>query len=153
MPKRRTKRIKWILLVIICILGLLETTLLAFESHIDNNLHKIACSTPFPFAMIRGRVINSVTKQPIANATVTVQGWHRLAWTCEYYDNFAPVVMQTDHLGEFAPWYSVESEVRIEIVIAAAGCQTLSERATSDRFYINLNDLDYKPEFRLNCPA
>src|SRR5262245_20891114 len=116
MPKRRTKRIKWIMLVIICILGLLETTLLAFESQVHSRFHEIACSTPFPFASIRGRVINNVTQQPIANATVTVQLLRRIAWTCENYDNYpdAKIVTQTDHLGEFGSGYPVEEGVRIK---------------------------------------
>jgi hypothetical protein len=151
MPRRTVKRIKWVMLIIILIFGLLESAYLTFDARVTNNSHNIGCATFPPSLSLKGLVMNDATNEPIVGAVVTVQHWKRLTWTCENYDHYPQMMTETDYQGEFTVLANLEQNVRLDITISAAGCQTLIESVTSDSLFFSTILANYRPAFTLKC--
>ena len=135
----------------IILLGLIGASALTIYQFLDN-FHIIEpCTTPYPFAFVKGRIINHVTKLPIQDATVRVRNVTPGKPECPQYEHVTDATVQTNDLGEFSGVGPLEEYEQVEITISAAGCQTKVKTVEGGAFFENPVIPNGKPDFYLDC--
>jgi hypothetical protein len=140
-----------IVVLSIVLLGLIGVSALTVYNYLDN-FHIIEpCTTPEPFAGVKGRIVNGVTKLPVQDATIHIRNLAPEKVKCPEYDYLTQIIVQTNDLGDFTAHGITSDRMKFEFTISAPGCQTNIRTVEGDAFFESDIIPDGKHDFYLDC--